>query len=167
MTGRKGIPPLAATPFQWRDEAGVVPRKSTFGEQAEEHRSAFRAFWERYGQEFKGVPAHDLPFEVLAKAAKDGNVKVFSVFLQGWLSTKRVTAPPGVFRFTLNPPSRGRKPKLLESLFAVWIYDALEKPTFGKLAKAMFPVEFAHSPKRVTDRVRQLYRSHTKREKSP
>ena len=126
----------------------------------ENHLRAFREFAAKYGHEFEGKP--EVSREVLVKAAEVGNTEVFSMVLQMWLAELGITAPPGVFQFTLKTRKGGRPVSKRMEAIDVWLhYKSLPEGerTFGRVAKDLFPEEFAKDNKNAAGRVQKLFRN--------
>jgi hypothetical protein len=99
---------------------------------------------------------------MLSKAIEVNEPAVFSLIVQVWLIRKGFEPPKGVFIPDLHHGRPGRKRKADEQ-FRVWSsYNTMNNPTFGKVAKKVFPKEFSQDQKRAADRTRQLYRSYEK-----
>jgi hypothetical protein len=105
--------------------------------------------------------------QILAQAAATNNGDLFSFALQMYLVGAGLRAPKGVFKMVFPPSRAGRRPKL-EDQCLVWLtYHELDEPSFGALARRLYPSDYNRDQKKTTDRVRQLYRSCEERLQNP
>lgn len=89
----------------------------------------------------------------LNSLAKDKMPNEFSLVLDVFLLKKGISCPEGVLPIRVVYKGPGRPAKdAIEELMA---YEDLAVPTAGKVARTLYPDEYAKEPKKLRDRVRK------------
>ena len=100
---------------------------------------------------------------ILARASESNHALLYSLTLQIYLINKGLTPPKGVFNIEMvHPDNKGRPRKIAEQIRVWACYHRMKNPTFGKVARDVFPNEYGQNQKAAADRTRQLYRSFEK-----